>query len=539
MTRFLTAAALIATLLIPLRAFGGSASELIPSYSEFYEDLRLVAARGLVSCRLLNTRPLARGQVAELLAEGLRESGRELLADPVGRRLVNEFAAEIEELGLDVPNERHGPFWRLRSESDGVGPTRIEFVPYAWIRVDNVEPTYFRRLADRRIGYRGSFSIAGGRLILHHDLVAGNSSDEPRGIPDFGTLNALVEGEDINSWVHRGYLRLNTKVLDVFFGRDWIRWGPGRTGTLGMGDDAPALNHLLLRKRASRFDLTTFVSTLDFDDEEMLAGHRVELSLLPGLCLGLAEQVRFRTIGQAPIYLFSVVPYSLLEKVVKEDSSSDEVWRNNVMWSLDVDWAPAPLTRLYGEFLIDDLSFSSDKKPTQMGYQIGVMRSGFGRLRDLTLEAEWTKISRYTYTQARRISASDTLGAGSRLDFTHGDDSLGHPIGPDSEAYYLAARYDASASSKWELSLEIRRSGELDLGDPWTVGDPIPSTFSLSGTVETSTRMMLSYSFYPEWWAGSVATVGGGFRKVTNHDNVEGDDRDWDGIMRTYLMVSW
>jgi hypothetical protein len=530
---------LTALLIGPAPASAEVAPELIPSYSDIYDDMTLAATRGLVSHRLLNTRPLTRGQVAATLEEGLREDRARLLDDPVGRRLVNEFAAELEALGVDVPNRRHAPFWRIEADSESGDPARIEIVPYAWFRVDNVEPAYFGHLANSRAGYRGSISMADGRVLLYHDLVAGNASDDPLGIPDFGTLNALVEGEDINSWVHRGYLRLDTGFLDVFFGRDWIRWGPGRTGVLGMGDGAPALNHLMLRKRTGAFDLTTFVSTLNFEQEEMLAGHRLEFGLTERLNVGMAEHVRFRTLGQAPIYLFSMVPYSLLEKIVKEDSESDDVWRNNVMWSLDLDWTVAPLTRLYGEILLDDLSFSRDKKPTQIGYQVGFVRSGLGSLGDLTLAGEFTKIHRYTYTQARRTSDADTLGLGSRLDFVRDGAALGHPIGPDSESYYFAARYDASASSKWELSVEIRRNGEQDPGDAWTVGDPIPSTSSLSGVVETHTRAMLSHSFYPEWWAGSSATVGGGFQKATNHRNVEDDDIDWDGIMQAYLMVSW
>jgi hypothetical protein len=539
LTRLLLPAILLALLVFAAPLHADLAEELLPTYSELYDDLKLASTRGLVPAELLNTRPLTRGQIAEVLASGLRDNRESLLSDPVGLRLVNEFAEELEALGSRVPKSRHASFWRRQVTLESNGPVLMDIVPYAWVRVDNVEPVYFTALADRRIGYRGSFSIAGGALLLHHDLVAGNHSDEPRGIPDFGTLNALVEGEDMNTWVHRGYIRLDTDILEVFFGRDWIRWGPGRTGTLGMGDAAPALNHLLLKKRTGKFDFTSFVSTLDFDNDEMLAGHRMELALPRGFNLGVAEQVRFRTLGQGPLYLLSVVPYSLLEKVVKEDSSADEVWRNNVMWSLDVDWTPARGTRLYGEFLIDDLSFSSDKKPTQIGYQFGLVRSGFGTLKNLTLEAEITKIHRYTFTQARRSSASDTLGLGSRLDFVRSGDSLGHPIGPDSESYYFAARYDASASSKWEFSLEIRRSGELDLGDAWTVGDPIPSTSSLSGIVETSSRAMLSYTFTPDWWSGSWATVGGGFRKSTNFRNAEGEDKDWDGIMQASLMVSW
>lgn len=540
MTRLCLPVALVAIILaVPLHLRAELAPELLPSYSESYEDLKLISVKGLISSELLNTRPLTRGQVARMLADGLSADREGMLADPVGRRLINKFSGELEAMGIDVPNKRHAPLWSARVTPEENSPVRMEMIPYAWVRVDNVEPLYFSKLEDRRIGYRGTLSTAGGALLLHHDLVVGNHGAEPRGIPDFGTLNALVEGEDMNSWVHRGYIRLSTKITDVVFGRDWIRWGPGRTGTLGMGDAAPALNHLMLRKRTSKFDLASFVSTVDFENEEMLAGHRIELSPFSGFVLGVAEQVRFRGIEQAPLYWLSVIPYSLLEKVVKEDAADADYYRNNVMWSLDADWIPTTRNRLYAEILIDDLSFSRDKKPTQIGYQLGLARSGLGALESLALEAEFTKIYMYTYTQARRVPEEDPEADKSKLDFVRNGYSLGHPIGPDSEDYFFAARYDVSASSKWALGVEMRRSGEMALGDGWYTGDAIPSTSSLSGIVETKTRAMLSYTFSPEWWSGSWATVGGGFRKVTNLRNVEGENLDWDGIMQASFLVSW
>lgn len=529
---------LILLIVIPSRTGAEFADELVPAYSRCYDDLAFIAAKGLVPAGPVNSRPLTRGQIAGILAEGLRENAGDLLEDAAGLRLAREFADELHALGFDSPAMSGSHFWRGSLSADG-GRAHLELIPYAWVRVNNIEPIYFRKLADSRIGVRGSFSTAGGMLTIHNDIVAGNHSDEPRGIPEFGTLNALIEGEDFNSWVHRAYLRLSTKILDVVVGRDWLRWGPGRTGTLGMGDAGPAHNLLLLRKRGGNFDFTTFVAVLDFGNEEMLAGHRLEVRLLPTLTVGLAEEARFKTLQQAPLYFFAFYPYSLVEKLVTQDSEPGSDRRNNVMWSVDFDWIPARGTRLYGEFLLDDFSFSSDLKPTQIGYQVGVARSGVGRFDALGLEAEFTKIHRYTYSQARRRVVSGGEDDLSDLDFIRNGFSLGHPIGPDSEAYYLAAKYNASAASIWQLALEVRRSGELELGDGWTVGDPIPDTFPLSGVVETSTRLMLSYSYCPDWWHDSWLTVGGGLYKVGNVHHLDGRDKDWDGIMEASLMTSW
>jgi hypothetical protein len=537
-TLFLAIAIAVALLVVPPPIRAELGNELVPAYSGVYDDLKILSTRGLVPGVPTDTRPMTRNQVAAVIAKGLSSHRVALLEDPLGMRLVREFCAEIGARGLDAPCEGRVPFWRREVDS-GDGGARIELIPYAWVRVDNVEPIYFRKLADRRIGARGTFSTAGGMLVIHSDLVAGNHSAEPRGIPDFGTLNALVEGEDFNSWVQRAYVRIDTRVIDVLYGRDWLRWGPGRTGTLGLGDASQAVNHLLLQKRTSRFDFTTFVATLDFSDEGMLAGHRLEARLTQSLTVGVAEQARFKSIQQAPLYLFAFYPYSLAEKIVGVDSQVDEDIRNNVMWTIDADWALARGTRLYGEFLLDDLSFSSDKKPTQIGYQLGVTRSGLGGLGALVLQAEFTKIYRYTYSQARRRAGEDGSDSLYGLDFEHNGYSLGHPIGPDAEAYFVAARYDASPASKWDLSLEVRRSGEGGLGEAWTTGDPIPDTSELSGVVETETRVMLGYTYYPEFLHGSRLGVGGGLYRATNEHNVEGHDRGWEGIMQASALVSW
>jgi hypothetical protein len=539
LTRTLSLAIAVALFVVlPSQLPAELGGELVPTYSTVYDDLKLLSTRGLVPGVPTDTRPMTRDQVAAVIARGLRSHREALLGDPVGMRLVLEFCDELQSMGLETPCEGRAPFWRREIDS-GDGGARIEVIPYAWVRVDNVEPIYFRQLADRRIGARGTFSTAGGMLVIHSDLVAGNHSDEPRGIPDFGTLNALVEGEDFNSWIQRAYVRIDTKVIDVLYGRDWLRWGPGRTGTLGLGDAAQALNHLLLQKRTSRFDFTTFVATLDFSQEEMLAGHRLEARLTRNLTVGVAEQARFKSLQQAPLYLFAFYPYSLTEKIVGVDSRLDDDIRNNVMWTIDADWAPARGTRVYGEFLLDDLSFSSDKKPTQVGYQLGVARSGVGGLDALVLEAEYTRIYRYTYSQARRSSGDGGSDSLYGLDFEHNGYSLGHPIGPDAEAYFVAARYDASPASKWDLSIEIRRSGEGGLGEGWRTGEPIPDTSELSGVVETDTRVMLGYTYYPEFLHGSWLGAGGGLHRVTNEHNLKGRDRGWDGIMQAFLLVSW
>ena len=148
---------------------------------------------------------------------------------------------------------------------------------------------------------------------------------------------------------------------------------PGREGTLALSDAAPALD--LLRAEVGMFRVWRFqwfTSILDPGSQTYLAGHRMEWSPTPRLTVGVTEMARFDGTSQAPLYLIPFVPYSFWEKRPKSttvgaipgDSTGVAFSKNNVLQSVDASWTPRRGWRLWGEFMLDDISFSNTEELT-------------------------------------------------------------------------------------------------------------------------------------------------------------------------------
>ena len=180
--------------------------------------------------------------------------------------------------------------------------------------------------------------------------------------------------------------------------------------------------------------------------ERYLAGHRLEARPSAGLDVGLAELARFDGAASAPLYLLPLMPYSHLEKraglltAVTEDSVRDARAKNNVMWTADLTWRVAPGARVWGELVVDDISFASTWRPRSIGWQAGAharRRLGAGAV---AARAEYTRVHRFTYSVWHHH------------DFAFAGLPLGYALGPDVER--LEARLSWEPGADWALAAE-------------------------------------------------------------------------------------
>jgi Capsule assembly protein Wzi len=366
------------------------------------------------------------------------------------------------------------------------------------------------------------------------DFYEGTASQGGRGTPDFGDFNSLVEGVNFNSWMHEAYVSFPVSKIRVMFGHTWLRWGPGETGTLALSDAAPALDLLHFEGDMFRdFRYQQFVSLLDPGPQTYLAGHRLEWHASPGLWAGLTEIARFDGTSQAPLYLIPFVPYSFWEKRPKTgsldaaDTSGERLSKNNVAWAVDASWVPIPEWRLYGEFLLDDYSFSSDYKPDMIGYQAGLewrrevlasrddrRLAGEGAVtsavsrHDAALGAllEYTRVHNYTYSVYHHH------------DFAFDGFPLGYVLGPDVQQ--LVGQVSFEWGANWELRVrgEYRRKGEGSLGDPWLKEDGEVDASAFQGVVEKEVRVGGEILYSPSRSLELSASVGAS--GIENRDHV-------------------
>ena len=475
-------------------------NERVPTNSPLYRDLERLAATYGETPRFLSTRPLRIAEARAFLA-ALAESHDGSDGDPAFRR-----AARM--LDPDAPGATR-PFLAR----DGEDGERVTVSPYVSLRYED-DP---RNNPEINRDYRAGVLVAAAldsNSVFVVDAYEGTASQGGRGTPDFGTGNALIEGVDVNSWVEEAYAEFRLGRLRALAGHTWLRWGPGREGTLALSDAAPALD--MARAEFGlfrRIRFQWFVSLLDPGPQTYLAGHRIEWSPCARVTAGFTELARFDGTSQAILYTMPLVPYSFWEKRPKTsapssipgDTSGVALAKNNVLWSADVSWAVKPGLRVWGEFMVDDISFSKDYKPDMVGYQagfearraVGGGAGGAGTRRALGGSLEYTRVHNFTYSAWHG----------------HNFASEGFPIGfvqgPDVASAVAEATYEHNDTWEFRVRGEWRNKGEGSIGDYYDkLAGGTANAAKFQGRVERETRVSGTAIYGPARWLRLEATVG-------------------------------
>jgi hypothetical protein len=478
--------------------------ERIPTDSPVYRDLERLATSWGVQPKFLSSRPLRRAEALGFL-RGLAEGRAGSENDPAFQRAMRF---------LD-PAARGAtkPLISVAGEDD----ERLEVSPYGSLIYED-DP---RNNPDINRDYRVGVAVAGAldtSMVFVADFYEGTASQGGRGTPDFGDFNSLVEGVDFNSYVDEAYIEFPISRLRFLFGHTWLNWGPGESGTLALSDDAPALDMLHVEAgMLRRFRYNQFVALLDPGPETYLAGHRLEWTASARITAGVTELARFDGTSQVPLYLIPFVPYSFWEKRPKTgqlsptDSTGELLRKNNVLWAADVAWIVRPGVRVYGEFMMDDYSFSSDYKPDMIGYQAGAeWRRALNERGAIGLAAEYSRVNNFTYSSEHGH------------DFSYNGFPTGYVLGPDVQA--ASGQATLEWGPNWELRLvgEWRRKGEGQLGDPWKKSDGEVDASAFEGVVEKETRFGGAATYSPARWVRLETSVGtaslDNWRHVLNDD---------------------
>ena len=222
-----------------------------------------------------------------------------------------------------------------------------------------------------------------------------------------------------------------------------------------------------------------------------LAGHRLDVRVGRSLDFGIAELARFDGSSQVPLYLVPVVGYNQREKQITHfsDTSSDTTGKfskNNVLWTADAVWRTGRGVRMYGELLIDDLSFSSVYRPREIGFQVGSHLSrSVGPTGALGARLEYTRIYNFTYSTWHEHN------------FESDGFPLGYPLGPDVEVMLVNGAWDPEPNWRFALGVTRVRKGEGHLGIAWNPSDGKVENVPLSGVVERTVRIEGTAAYQP------------------------------------------
>jgi hypothetical protein len=358
-------------------------------------------------------------------------------------------------------------------------------------------------------GFHGRIALGLDRLLMYSHYIVGRINNARQ------FADPIIPGNDVIVLPEETFLSYTEEQgqWGAQFGRSRWHWGPGEEGSLVLSRTSPPITGLAFRAHHSALhaDGIALSASLEPSAGEQLAAHRIEWQLVDGLRLGVTEAARYKSSGWQPLYLIGVIPYVLVQRLeMQSEPESLRVLRNNVVMSFDAAWRVAEGSRVYGEFLIDDLHAATGKSPNKFGYQFGWEgAAAIGRTR-VTWGGEWTRISRYVYTSF--------FGR----DYTVQGQPLGFPTGPDVRRIRLRTGWDPSRDWTLFASALHNDKGENDISEPFLPNSPRVQASHFQGVIETTREIEAGLRWWPA--SGVNVSVSGGYRWTENVLHIQGRD---------------
>ena len=253
----------------------------------------------------------------------------------------------------------------------------------------------------------------------------------------------------------RAYISLPISKFELVFGRDKIFWGPGYRGALGISDNSPPFDLILLKGTYRNIKGISFAAVLDkmwvnredgyrYLANRYFSGHRFDWQVNDKLEIGISETILYGGEAQNAEWQYMNPVLTLYASQYNMDAD------DNYMFTCDLAFIPVAGVRIYGEILIDDFQYANHD-PNAMGLLSGFYLSDFFKL---DMRAEYARINRWTYTHL--VTENQYIHFGS---------AIGHWLNTDADALYVELGYPLNVDTRILLSYEFQRQGEATVED--------------------------------------------------------------------------
>jgi hypothetical protein len=511
--------------LFPLNvAVSSSPNETLPSWHWAYEYLDRLQLRGLIAELYLLNKPYTRGDVARVLIS-LNEKIEQEKTNPSGndmavmKRLQFEFRQEIEE---------------IREAKRGINEIRMGGRMEGGI--DNSD--------ESNVKYAGRYrSMVSGSLSPHVTMYNGMVVDDH--LANDTTYVGKRWG-DIVAYTEQAYVSVGLGRFRFKLGRDFLRWGAGRNGTLLISGVTRPLDQFTGSARIGPFQYTYMASALDdlalgrelADSlggslaKRYISAHRLDVRLFGGrLQCAVTEAVVYGGIHRQPEWAY-LNPFVVFHAAQLNDEDYNQA---NTIGTLDLLFYPIRNWELYCSLLIDDIQVEknqpSDLAPNRIGWLAGSRWADPVGLAGLVLSGEYVRITNRTYVTN---SPWET--------YIHRNVPLGHPLGNDFDHWQIHLQKWIRGIIRLGVGYSYTQQGEGNLFTPWEepwleysveqgYSEPFPT-----GVVEKSGQWSFSAKYFPSIHWGVEAEFFA--REIHNADNMDGVRRSktswriglwWDG----------
>jgi len=232
----------------------------------------------------------------------------------------------------------------------------------------------------------------------------------------------------LTSLYERSYVIFGWRWAHVFFGREYVDWGPSDWGKLITPSQLISIDQLGWRAKLKWFRFSMFHGTLSPELQRHIAGHRVEMRF-GRVTIGLNETAVYAGREWDPIYFFPLA--SFYANQFNERGNDD-----NILWSGDIKVSFLDALTLYTGGLIDDFQFerdgsNPDKYALEVGGRLAVSEPVASTWR---FRYQWVDI--YTYTHLDTLTYY--LSGEAERDL---DELVGGAPGPDADTWRIEGEF--------------------------------------------------------------------------------------------------
>ena len=497
----------------------------LPHPHRIYRTIDRFEARGWFDRPVPGSRPFSRSQAAHLLLQILQRADSGASLSPTERGILDrhraEFAVELARLGYSLqapPSRTIGRIfkgeelfaWQDTAATVAIDPLfrqRLLFIPDNALLEETVSQTYVGGMV------RGTYGNRFGFYLRHFEAREWSTRVRTtrRDVAARPIEEVQFKGKTVDFREAVYQLSWATPWFTLDIGKGSLDWGPGRTGNLFLTNRAPSFGMVRLRVTHGRIAFVHIAGVLRVRSglidtartridnghvrtllrSKHLAAHRLEITFLKGISLGLQEAVVY---GDRDPELLYLSPVSVLTAAQSYLGNTD-----NLMVGVDLSARPGPNLKAYFALTFDDLQkFSPGAFANKYALQAGLLWVDPFRLGDTDLRVEYIRLEPFVYSHNFHINT-----------YEHFDALLGYPLGPNADRIFGQLVHRFSPALSLSFAFDRERQGENSLGPDGSlvnVGgdaaqgrrptDPATRRF-LSGVVETRTRFGIGLTYEP------------------------------------------
>jgi hypothetical protein len=268
--------------------------------------------------------------------------------------------------------------------------------------------------------------------------------------PHLGFVQTTAPGKATHDEVI-GYIKFNLPYSEIMFGKGSNFWGPAKSGSLTLSDNATSYNQLLLRTSIWKLKYTAIAAELidykysfspdTLQGKKYIAAHRLDFQPTPDITIGFWETMIYAGRTFEPNYLNPIIFYKSTEHYL---GSPD-----NAQLGFDFSVRPFKNVKLYCQMYIDDLQTSKIGTGfwlDQLAWIWGVFLTNVG-LPNTTLRGEFVWIEPYVYSH---FDDNNYLQYGT---------NLGYNAPPNSATLFIELTHQFTKQLSATLTLNNLRHG--------------------------------------------------------------------------------